>query len=158
MLSGDTSTYKTIAKVSVTEIVDSLKTPLSLNRKLLLKHVILPLARRAVAMREATKSSIIYGWGLSRDVLWSLANRMHSEGLLPEPELLFHMTIDEIDHFIDSRNPIIVTKAKQRRRLQHKMDSWKFDEIVSGYDFQPKHVGTFSISFISLLIFTNIIN
>ncbi|CAG2105186.1 unnamed protein product [Medioppia subpectinata] len=66
MLTGDASTYKTTEKVSVTKIVDSLKTPLSFQRKFLLKQIVLPLARRAVAMRESTKSAMIYGWDLSR--------------------------------------------------------------------------------------------
>jgi hypothetical protein len=69
-----------------------------------------------------------------------MADRMHSEGLIPEKELLFHMTFDEISRLIDTRHPIFVTKAKQRRRMHLRVDKWKFDEILKGYDFQPKHV------------------
>ena len=140
MLSSDVSSYKTNEKTSVKKIIESLKTPISFHRKMFLRYVVLPLARRAVAMREETKSLIVYGCDLSRQALWTLAHRMHSEGLIPEPILLFHLTIYEIDDFIKTRNPIIVSKAKHRKRLHQKMNNWKFDEIIRGYDFKPREV------------------
>ena len=143
MLSGDVSTYKTNDKTSAARIIDTLKTRLNFHRKFLLKYVVLPLARRGVEMREETKSLMIYGFDLLRQGLWKLAEKMHSEGLIPESELLFHMTIDEIDLYFKTRNPILISKAKQRKKLYYKIDGWKFDEIIKGYDFNPRNVRPF---------------
>jgi len=144
MLTGDMSSYKIHKKKSTSEIIDSLKTKLSFHRKFLLKYVVLPLARRAVAMREETKSLIIYAFDLARQSMCKLANQMYLEGLIPEPDFIFHMTIDEIDLYFKTRNPLLITKAKQRKKLYSIMEEWKFDEIVKGYDFQPRNVRLFS--------------
>ena len=154
MLSGDASVYKVKETQSTAQIMDSLKTPLSYTRKLLLKYIFLPLAQRGVAGREATKSQTIYAFDVIRKGLWLLADRMHSEGLIPEPELMFLMSSEEIKDYIENRNPIIVWKAKQRKRLHTKMNNWKFDEIVSGYDFKPREVSShFCCVFYQLMIF-----
>jgi len=144
MLTGDPSTYKLNKKRSTSEIIDSLKTEISFHRKLLLKYVILPLARRAVAMREETKSLVIYAFDLARQSMWKLANQMYLEGLIPQLDLIFHMTVDEIDLYFKTRNPLLITKAKQRKKLYSVMEEWKFDEIVKGYDFQPRNVSLYS--------------
>ncbi len=143
MLIGDVSAYKASNKTSVSEIINSLKSPLSSHRKLLLKYVVLPLARRAVQMREETKSLLIYAFDILRQALWKLAQQMHTEGLIPEIDLIFYMTLDEIEFYLKTRNPVIVTKAKQRKKLYFKMNDWKFDEIVKGYDFKPRNVSLF---------------
>jgi pyruvate,water dikinase len=143
MLTGNALAYKVNNKISTSEIIDTLKTPLKLHRKWLLKYIVLPMARRAVAMREETKSVIILAFDLSRKALWRLADKMHFEGLIPEPDLIFHMTVDEIDLYLKTRNPILITKAKQRKKLYFIMDKWKFDEIVKGYDFMPRDVSYF---------------
>ena len=140
MLSGDALQYKTNDKKSMDEIISSLQTPLSIHRKILLRHVFLPLARRAVQMREWSKSCCVYSFDFIRRAMNELSEKMRSEGIIPDNELIFHMTPEEIEEVIDIRNPIILWKAKQRQRLRQKMDSWKFNEIVSGFDFKPREV------------------
>lgn len=140
MLSGDPSQYLAVEKKSVDQIIDSLQTPLSIQRKVVLRYFFLPLARRAVQMREWSKSCIIYGFDFVRRAMNNLAEKMRSEGLIPDKELIFHMTPEEIEEVLITRNPILLWKAKQRQRLRQKMDSWKFDEIISGYDFKPREV------------------
>ena len=140
MLSGDASAYKEKPKRSIGEVVASLRTPLSWYRKQLLKHIFIPLARRGVAMRESAKSLTVFAYDIIRQGLWRLAHTMQSEGRIPEPDLLFQMTPNEIIDLIENRNPLIVWKARQRKRLYSKMNNWKFDEIICGYDFKPREV------------------
>jgi hypothetical protein len=73
-------------------------------------------------MREETKSLIILSSDLSRKALWRLGDKMHFEGLIPEPDLIFHMTVDEIDLYLKTRNPILITKAQQRKKLYYIME------------------------------------
>jgi hypothetical protein len=47
---------------------------------------------------------------------------MHFEGLIPEPDLIFHMTVDEIDLYLITRNQILITKAQQRKKLYYIME------------------------------------
>jgi hypothetical protein len=122
MLTGNASVYKVNNKIWASEIIDTLKTPLKLHPKWLLKYIILPMARRTVAMREETKSLIILSCDLSRKALWRLGDKMHFEGLIPEPDLIFHMTVDEIDLYLKTRNQILITKAQQRKKLYYIME------------------------------------
>jgi hypothetical protein len=122
MLTGNASVYKVNNKIWASEIIDTLKTPLKSHRKWLLKYIILPMARRTVAMREETKSLIILSCDLSRKALWRLGDKMHFEGLIPEPDLIFHMTVDEIDLYLKTRNQILITKAQQRKKLYYIME------------------------------------
>lgn len=148
MLGGDPSLYVAHKKKSVNELMKELKTPLSFPRKLLIKYIVLPLARYAVGMRENTKSCLIYSVDVSRQSLLKLAERMHQEGRLPEVDLLFHLNVDEIEELLGNRNPTLVMKAKQRKKLYNKMDKWHFDEICKGYNFKPREVSSFDFDFI----------
>ena len=100
----------------------------------------MPVARRAVGMRESTKSTIVYSIDIVRQGLWKLARKMHEEGRIPQEDLLFYLPVWEIDELFKNRNPLFIWKAKHRKKLFEKIDKWKFDEVVKGYNFKPKEV------------------
>ena len=140
IISGNAFCHKKSQKSSISEIMSSVKTKIDWKKRFLLKYLSLPFARRAVVNREKTKSLLIFAYDVIRMCFWRLAHRMHSEGLIPEADLLFHMTPDEIKDTIQNRNPSIVQKAKQRQRQHKRIDEWRFDPISTGYDFKPIEV------------------
>ena len=159
MLSGDLKRYEDIEKQTIDELMNTLKTKLNFTRKMLIRYVFLPLARKGVGMREQTKSLIVFSTGgstcslnrkynlyfsqsidLARQALRKLAKRMHEEGRIPEEDLLFYLTLNEIDELFTNRNPLFIAKSKQRKRAIEKMDKWVFDEVNKGYKFKPRNV------------------
>lgn len=82
---------------------------------------------------------MIKTFDLFRQALWALATEMRQAGLIPDEELMFFMKIDEIDSLLHGkRNPLILIKSKQRRRLYPVMDKYKFDEFVVGFEMLPR--------------------
>lgn len=130
-----------INKKTISELMSTLQTKgLSLTRKRLIQYFFLPMARKAVGKRENTKSLIIYSIDMIRQAINRLAKKMHEEGRIPEEDLLFHLTLYEIDQLFTERNPLFIMKAKQRKRVLEKMDKWVFDEINKGYQIKPRNV------------------
>jgi prophage antirepressor-like protein len=129
-----------VEKKTIDGLMATMKTQLSFTRKTFMRNFLLPLARRAVGMREQTKSIVVYSTDLTRQALRKLAKRMHEEGRIPEEDLLYHLTLYEIEQLFTYRNPLFIAKAKQRKRAIEKMDKWVFDEVVKGYEFKPRNV------------------
>lgn len=126
-------------EIPIDEIMNDLKTPLSWFQKLMIKKWFLPWVRDAVGCREHTKSLMIKFFDDLRNAYWYIAEEMVSEGLLPEKELLFFLKLNEIQDLLNgSRDPLLVMKAKQRKRLYPKMNKLKFDEFVKGFRMQPR--------------------
>ncbi|GFU17117.1 putative phosphoenolpyruvate synthase, partial [Nephila pilipes] len=61
-----------------------------------------------------------------------LAKLMVSEGRLPEEDLLFFLTYDEINDLLETRSPNIISRANQRKRVFSIMENYKFPEIMKG--------------------------
>jgi len=138
-------------EVPIDEILDQLKTPLSWTKKQLIKYWFLPWVRDAVGFREHTKSLMIKFHDDIRDALWHMAEEMVNEGILPEQELLFFLRFNEIYELANgNRDPLLVMKAKQRKRLYPKMNAQKFDEFLKGFRMSPR------VSFKSLVNWPNI--
>lgn len=72
--------------------------------------VIVFFARKAVGVRENTKSLMIWTQNITRKWSWALAIKMKQEGRLPDEELLFFCTPDELHELIQYRNPAIISK------------------------------------------------
>ncbi|XP_077535389.1 rifampicin phosphotransferase-like [Haemaphysalis longicornis] len=117
--------------LSVEEAIDGLEIKFnSFNRKLL--AWLLKRCRRGVALRELTKNLVVKAVDAIRSACWLLADQMQREGRLPEPELLFFLTLPEIDLLIRTRSPRLVAKALRRQRLHPVLRKRVFPELVKG--------------------------
>ncbi|GFS63401.1 putative phosphoenolpyruvate synthase, partial [Trichonephila inaurata madagascariensis] len=101
---------------SVSEIISGLQVPLGFISKCLLKFVLLQ-CRRGVRGREAGKSIMVKSLHHWRKGYRHLGKLMVSEGYLPDEDLVFFLTINEIDDLLNTRSPSIISRYK----LQFKM-------------------------------------
>ena len=69
-----------------------------------------------------------------------MAKLMVSEGRLPEPDLLFHMTLPEVDALLNERDPTIIGRARLRRKVHSIQEKFKFDETSIGPNMRPRNV------------------
>ncbi|GFY45138.1 phosphoenolpyruvate synthase [Trichonephila inaurata madagascariensis] len=58
---------------------------------------------------------------------------MVSEGRLPDPDLIFFLTLDEIKDLLETRSPSIISRANYRKKLYPVLDKYKFPEIMKGF-------------------------
>ncbi|GBM45817.1 Putative phosphoenolpyruvate synthase [Araneus ventricosus] len=116
----------------IDKTISTLHTPLNSWAKFRLKYVVLPNCRKGVGGREAGKSLMIKCIDHWRKGFRHLAKLMVSEGRLPDEELLFFLTFDEIDDLLNTRSPSIISRANQRRRIHPILDSYKFPELMRG--------------------------
>ncbi len=121
-------------------MISSLKTPLSFTKKLLLKYLIIPWCQSGVGLREQGKHLLTSTVNVYRRAFWRLAKLMVSEGRLPETDLLFHLTFDEIETLINERDPMLVVRARMRKRLHERKDKLKFSETSIGPNIKPRNV------------------
>lgn len=141
MLAGDIKAFRTKAQVPDDEVINNLKTKLTPSGKFLLKHLVLPWSRSSVGMREQSKSFMVWLVDVYRQGFQRLADMMaYEEGRLPDPELLFFLTLEELNRLVRVRDPLLVARAKQRRRAFPVMDKFRFDEIARGPDLRPRNV------------------
>lgn len=66
--------------------------------------------RTAVGIREQTKSEMICAIDKLRQVYRVLATKMVNEGFLPNENLLYHLTLFEIQQLVSNRNSNLVMK------------------------------------------------
>ncbi|CAH0549548.1 unnamed protein product [Brassicogethes aeneus] len=120
-----------MVSTSVGDIVSQLVTPKKPWTKILLKFFISKM-RVSVGLREKTKSEVIRGCDKIRVVYRKLAEKMVMEGIIPNKDLIFHLTHHEVRQLIANRNPSLLSKAMRRQRLYPKWDSMRFEEIIYG--------------------------
>jgi pyruvate,water dikinase len=65
---------------------------------------------------------------------------MVSEGRLPESDLLFYLSIHELQKLVNERDSALVLRAKSRKRLHNKKDKLIFSETVIGPIMTPRNV------------------
>ena len=65
---------------------------------------------------------------------------MVNEGRLPENDLLFYLTIHELQKLVNERDSALVMRAKWRKRLHNKKDQLIFSETVIGPIMTPRNV------------------
>lgn len=116
--------------VSVATLISSLDQELSKAQVLGLRFLI-PHAHRGVSFREAAKDILVYAFYLIRNSFWHLAKQMHKEVCssrvlvckmslqkkIKNPELMFHMTLSELEQLIHSPNQQIVARHTECSRL-----------------------------------------
>ena len=123
----------------IEEVMTEIKTPLSWWRRKINKKWLLPWCRDAVGYRENSKSTMVKCQHFVREAMWHVAATMAEEGILPEVDLFFFLKVDEAVRLASGeRNPLLIMKAKQRKRLYPQMNSFKFDEFVSGFRMKPR--------------------
>jgi hypothetical protein len=139
-MGGESALAEKKAK-SIEEVMSEIKTPLSFMKKLLIKKLLLPMARNGVGYREHSKNFMVWFFNKFRKTFWHLARVMVNEGLIPEADLFFFLTLDEIKMLCDgNRNPLIIARGRLRKKLYPKMDKYKFDEIIKGPEMKPRNV------------------
>ncbi|GIX92462.1 probable phosphoenolpyruvate synthase [Caerostris extrusa] len=116
----------------INKLISDVKAPLSFKTRLLLR-IILPLSQKAVQNRECSKSTLIRALNEWRKGYRKLARKMVSEGRIPDEDLLFFMSFEEIDELLDTRSPKIISKANHRRRRYRLLDRYIFPEIMKGF-------------------------
>lgn len=118
-------------KVS-TNVLDSISTPMTGIRRKLLSWAMAG-SRRGICQRERAKSLLIQMYHCMRLGYRRLAEMMVEEGLLPDPNLIFFLTHEEIGTFINTRSASMLRRAKQRQRVYAQTDQMKFPELIDGY-------------------------
>jgi len=140
MLIGGADALKIKDNKSDDELINQLKSQLTPKNKFILKHILLPLCRNAVGFREQSKFFMIWMYNKYGSALRLLGLKMVSEGLIPDQNTIFYLTIDEIEKLFKVRDPLILSKARLRKRLHPKMDKYKFVEFVKGPKITPRNV------------------
>ncbi|CAL1266370.1 unnamed protein product [Larinioides sclopetarius] len=118
-------------ELSIADEISKLKTPLPCSRKKLLS-IILPWSRNAIRHREQTKSLVIKTVDWFRQTCEQMGKLLVEEGMLPDKELVYFLTLEEIKEIMETRRPGLISKAIRRRRLQSKLDKLQFPEIIKG--------------------------
>ncbi|CAG2119091.1 unnamed protein product, partial [Medioppia subpectinata] len=108
ILSGNESQFEEKIEKSVHKVIDELKTPLNPLKKLLIKHALLPWAQRGIGYRELSKYFMIWMTNKLREGFWYLAQQMVNEGLIPNVDTFFYLTITEVEALCNGqRDPLI---------------------------------------------------
>ena len=100
--------------------------------RVVLKYII-GQARKGVVHREFTKSRSIKVLDIIKAGYWRLADMLAQHGILPEDDLVFFLTHDEIGQLIHGvGSGALVKKAMARRRILEEQKTFKFDEVCVG--------------------------
>ncbi|XP_055938079.1 putative phosphoenolpyruvate synthase [Argiope bruennichi] len=116
---------------SIDSILSQLKVSLDFKSTCMVKFI-LPYCRRGIRAREAGKSLAVKSFDHWRKGFRLLGRQMVSEGRLPDEELIFFLTFDEINDLLNTRSPTIISRASHRRKIFPTLDSYKFPEIMKG--------------------------
>lgn len=95
-------------------------------------HFILPIAHNAVRRREHTKSMLVLATHRIKRAYRHLASLLVAEGHLPEADLVFFFTREELRDFVAGPSPDWFDKLKQRRVALSYQEKLEFDEIYLG--------------------------
>ncbi|KYQ50675.1 putative phosphoenolpyruvate synthase [Trachymyrmex zeteki] len=119
--------------LSVQETITSLKTPTSSIIKFFLRMVI-PLCRKAVTLREMTKNVTISAMHILRLAYRRLGVLMVTESYIPDEQLIFFLTHQEIGQLLNNHNNnrLLVRKALRRRKIYQKVAKFEYSEFSTG--------------------------
>lgn len=121
---------------SIKCLIDEVKTPLTDMQKRILRFLI-PRLKSSVAKRETTKSLLVRSVHTFRLAFRKLGKLMLHEGRLPDEDLIFFLTMEEIGKLLKTRSPHLVSKAHRRMKLHPKLDSLQMEEFMEG---RPKPI------------------
>jgi len=132
MLAAPASSKPSGGVTDVNDVIKKLQTPVTYTGRHILRWVI-PKARRAVGNREWGKSISIEMVEKFKQAYWTLAKLMRHEGYLPDEDLLFFLTHQEIGHMLKQRPATLVAKALRRRRLHATLMNLQFSKLNTGH-------------------------
>ncbi len=92
----------------------------------------LPIAHNAIRRREHTKSLLVLVTHRLKRGYRHLANLLVKEGHLPDPDLVFFFTHDELRDFVTSPRSEWVERAEKRRIALSFHEKMEFDDIYVG--------------------------
>ncbi len=113
-----------------TDYVDEILAPVKKRKQKSIKNLILK-ARSGAWHREYTKSRSMLITQRFRRAYRKIADLMVEKSLLPDKDLIYFLTKDEIGKVIEGDKSLI-KKAMKRRRLYPIQCSLKFEEVYSG--------------------------
>lgn len=116
---------------SVQELFKKIKTPMTFTTKLILRFL-LPRCIKGVEYRETAKSLWVSSFNEMRRSIHYMGRMMVNEGLLPDPNLVFHLTVPENYQLMKNRDGRLVAKAIRRQKLFEQWKKIKFPEISFG--------------------------
>lgn len=93
---------------------------------------ILPFCKSSVQLREKSKSNFIACTHEIRKGFRHLAQLMHREGLLPNENLIFYLTQNELKNHLIQPNSNFIAKACRRKRLFTEWRKYRFGEMHFG--------------------------
>ncbi|XP_012537594.1 prodigiosin synthesizing transferase PigC isoform X1 [Monomorium pharaonis] len=117
--------------LSVQETIASLKTPMSSFSKFILQKLI-PLCRKAVIRRETTKNITVSAVHILRLAYRRLGALMIAESYIPDEQLIFFLTHQEIGQLLNNHNPLLVRKALRRRKIYQQVAKLEYPEFSIG--------------------------
>ncbi|XP_059175939.1 uncharacterized phosphotransferase YvkC-like [Physella acuta] len=116
------------SNVSIPELISKMKTKIPAHKRWILKKL-LPQAWKAVGCREWGKSISVKMSDNIKTYYCMLAARMFQEGRIPDPDLMFFLTHQEIGTLLSTRSARLVIKAQKRRKVLPKQAEKKFTKI-----------------------------
>ncbi|XP_070152033.1 rifampicin phosphotransferase-like, partial [Polyergus mexicanus] len=131
--------------LNVQETIASLKTPMSSFTKWLLRQVI-PLCRKAVTRREITKNILISAVHTLRLAYKHLGVLMVAESYIPDENLIFFLTHQEIGQLLNKHNSLLVRKALHRKKIYQQVAKFEYPEFSVGMPI-PIQIRTLDTSF-----------
>ncbi|XP_050342734.1 putative phosphoenolpyruvate synthase [Nymphalis io] len=114
------------------DIIASLKTPKKSSTRSVLRWAV-PLCRRAVRHREATKAHLILAVHKLRLATRRLARLLERRWLLPRADLIYYFRAHELRDYVATRDPALLRKAIQRHQFYPSWCKMKFAEIQKGW-------------------------
>ena len=110
--------------------------------RFLLKYLLVPAARNGIKFREESRDLFMWEQDQYRQSLWYLAQVMVNENFIPEKDLFFYLTCEEIYQIIMNKHKMtgLIMKSRQRRKSFLKTDNYKFEQFCKGPHFKPINV------------------
>ncbi|XP_005095516.3 uncharacterized protein LOC101859923 [Aplysia californica] len=118
--------------LSIDELLKRMKTSLSFYKRSLMK-LLLPKAWAAVGAREWGKSVSVQMSEIFKLAYHRLAGLMHKEGRLPDADLLYFLTHQEIGSLLSSRSARLIIKAQRRRKVLVQQMELRFPKLSRSY-------------------------
>ncbi|KFM60870.1 putative phosphoenolpyruvate synthase, partial [Stegodyphus mimosarum] len=85
-----------------------------------------------------------------------LAKMMVAEGRIPDTDLLYFLTMEEIKDLLETRSPRLIARANHRRKLFPELDKYLFPEIMRGFPKPINEDEEEEVEFVSDLVMKGI--
>lgn len=134
-------------KLSIDELIDSLDINFRFIDRLKLKYNLIPNCHCYVRARERTKDNVVRFNGIQKKVFRILSLALQEANKIPNKELLYYFTYGELQYLLNDYQPTLVTKALKRQRLFRTefKNEWRFDDIIKGHHYIPRHLQQSSV-------------